>query len=407
MIVMLKAGHAVALLTICLLVIGVLMVNSTELRVGFETVQVTHQSVFLGPPARHAALAIGALGLASLLPIRRLAGLTGWMAPAPWLLFLGIVLLLSAWLPGVGRAMNNSHRWVELAGIQFQASETIKWVLPVFVAWLATRRTLDVRRFFTGALPILLLIAVICGTIAVEDLGTAVLVASVSTLVLVAAGARVAHLLMLVPFALGALVAAILAEPYRVQRVFTYLDPYQDPEGSGWHIIQSFKAISGGGLLGRGLGAGEQKFDLVSDTTDFIFSIICEELGLLGAALIASAFLLLLFCGLSIMNDRRLDSCPPDAKGSDLGSFLRLMAFAVLLTLGLQAVFNMLVTTGLIPTKGIALPLISRGGTGWILTAFFLGLLPAIERTAESLEVQEEATDPSSKSTPILETGAV
>lgn len=249
--VMLKAGHAVALLTICLLVIGVLMVNSTELRVGFETVQVTHQSVFFGPPAVHAALAVGALAFASLLPIRRLAGLTGWMAPAPWLLVLGTILLLSAWLPGVGRAMNNSHRWVELAGIQFQASETIKWALPVFVAWLATRRTLDVRRFFTGALPVLLLIAVICGTIAVEDLGTAVLVASVSTLVLVAAGARVGHLLMLVPLALGGLVAAILAEPYRVQRIFTYLDPYQDPEGSGWHIIQSFKAISGGGLLGR------------------------------------------------------------------------------------------------------------------------------------------------------------
>jgi len=402
---MLKAGHAVALLTICLLVIGVLMVNSTELRVGTETAQVTHQSVFLGPPAVHAALAIGAMAVACLLPIRRLAGLTGLMAPAPWLLVLGILLLLSAWLPGVGRAMNNSHRWVEFAGIQFQASETIKWALPVFVAWLATRRTVDVTRFMTGALPILGIIALICGTIAVEDLGTAVLVATVSTLVLVAAGARIAHLLMLLPVALGGLVAAIVVEPYRVQRVFTYLDPYQDPEGSGWHIIQSFKAISGGGLLGRGLGAGEQKFDLVSDTTDFIFSIICEELGLLGAALIACAFLILLFCGLSIMNDRRLDSCPPDGKGGDLGSFLRLMGFAVLLTLGLQAVFNMLVTTGLIPTKGIALPLISRGGTGWILTAFFLGLLPAIERVAESLGDHEEVSTPSPSSS--LEAGAI
>ena len=198
---------------------------------------------------------------------------------------------------------------------------------------------------------------------------------------------------------------AILAEPYRVQRVFTYLDPYQDPEGSGWHIIQSFKAISGGGLLGRGLGAGEQKFDLVSDTSDFIFSIICEELGLLGAALIASAFLVLLFCGLSIMNDRRLDACPPDEKGGDLGSFLRLIAFAVLLTLGLQAVFNMLVTTGLIPTKGIALPLISRGGTGWILTAFFLGLLPAIERAAETLDQKRASTR--STHPPPVEAGAL
>jgi cell division protein FtsW len=210
---------------------------------------------------------------------------------------------------------------------------------------------------------------------------------------------------MLVPLALGGLFAAIVAEPYRVQRIFTYLDPYQDPEGSGWHIIQSFKAISGGGLLGRGLGAGEQKFDLVSDTTDFIFSIICEELGLLGAALIASAFLILLFCGLSIMNDRRLDACPPDTKGGDVGSFLRLIGFAVLLTLGLQAAFNMLVTTGLVPTKGIALPLISRGGTGWILTAFFLGLLPAIERATENIEEGKVSPKPVVPAT--LEAGAV
>ena len=105
------------------------------------------------------------------------------------------------------------------------------------------------------------------------------------------------------------------------------------------------------------------------------------------------------------MNDRRLDSCPPDSSGGDLGSFLRLMGFAVLLTLGLQAVFNMLVTTGLIPTKGIALPLISRGGTGWILAAFFLGLLPAIERAAEALPSGDLRDSSASAPASALETG--
>ena len=379
---MIRAGQGVALLTIALLVVGVLMVNSTGLVVESTAPPIDHATVFLGAPAIHAMLAVAALAAGAYFPVRRLGeSRRGLASLAPMLFLLGLVILLFAWVPSVGRSMNASSRWVELFGVRFQASELIKWTLPVLLAWWATRPGVDLRRFWKVLLPMLLLVGLVGVTIAIEDLGTAFLVVCVALLVLVAAGARLVHLLLLAPLGLLGLAAGVLAEPYRVQRLITFLDPYADPERSGWHIIQSLRAISGGGLFGRGLGAGEQKFDLVSDTTDFIFSIICEELGLLGAGLVIVAFASLIWCGLSILT-RPSAARPGDGDGGeDPDRFLRLLGFGILFTVGGQALFNLLVATALIPTKGIALPLVSRGGTGWILTSLFLGLLISIDRT--------------------------
>ena len=374
---MLRLGHGVALLTIALLVIGVVMVNSTGLRVGASVPRMTNESVFFGVPAIHALLAMGALVLGAWIPLRRVEGLRGLAAPAPWALGIAILLLLLVWLPDTGRAINSSRRWIEMGGIRFQASEIAKWVLPFFLAWFCTRPGVRIDRFWRGLLPALAVICVVAILIAIEDLGTAVLIAMVAILVLLAAGARLLHLAALAPLGILTLVGGVLAEPYRIQRLVTFLDPFADPEGGGWHIIQSLRAISGGGLVGRGLGAGEQKFDLASDTTDFIFSIICEELGLLGAGLVVAAFVALLLCGLGIVTD---SDGGTDGRDERPEPFLRLFGLGILLTVGLQALINILVTTALLPTKGIALPLISRGGTGWILTAFCLGLLLAIER---------------------------
>lgn len=373
------------MLTIALLMVGVLMVNSTGLVLGADVAPVTHRSVFLGEPARHALLAVGALMLGALFPVMRLGvARSAWLTPALWLAIVGLVFLLLAWVPSVGRSLNASNRWIELAGIRFQASELLKWTFPLFLAWWVTRSSTHITRFWTGLAPLLALTAVVGATIAVEDLGTAFLVTSVAVVLLFAAGGRLLHFLLLAPLGLLGLIAGILAEPYRVQRLVTFLDPFADPEHSGWHIIQSLRAIAGGGILGRGLGAGEQKFDLVSDTTDFIFSIICEELGLVGAGLVVIAFAGLLWCGFSII--ARDPDGPSDAAASrslDGQAFLRLFGLGILLTLGFQALFNLMVTTALVPTKGIALPLISRGGTGWILTALFLGLLISIERALD------------------------
>ena len=374
----LRAGHGIALLTLALLVFGVVMVNSAGLLVGSAAQRITHELIFLGPPMQHAVLASCALALGALLPVRTIAAWEGARNPAPWMLVGSVILLVLVWAP-IGITMNSSSRWLDIGGIRFQASEFAKWSLPVFLGWFLTRERIDVGRFARGLLPAFLVIGLVTGLIAIEDLGTAFLLGAVSIVLLLGAGARLWHLACLAPLALGGLVLGIVMQPYRMTRLAIFRDPWVDPEGAGWHIIQSLRAISGGGFLGRGLGAGEQKFDLAEDTTDFIFSIICEELGFLGAALVIAAFVGLLLCGLSIINDAR--GTEPATRSLRAESAIRLMGLGIILTVGMQALFNILVTTSLVPTKGIALPLVSRGGTGWILTAFCLGLLIAIERT--------------------------
>jgi cell division protein FtsW len=153
-----------------------------------------------------------------------------------------------------------------------------------------------------------------------------------------------------------------------MNRVKAFFDPYQDPQGIGYHILQSMGAISGGGFAGRGLGNSIQKFGyLPEDTTDFIFAIICEEMGVVGAAVVISLYACLLWCGFSIV--RRVEH-----------PFQRLLGLGILLAVGLQAFINIAVVTGSAPTKGIALPLLSSGGTGWVLTAFCVGLVISMDR---------------------------
>jgi cell division protein FtsW len=174
---------------------------------------------------------------------------------------------------------------------------------------------------------------------------------------------------MAVPVMVAGVVAAIITSPYRVKRILAFLDPYDDPKGIGYHTIQSLLAIANGGGFGRGLGHGLQKFGyLPEDRTDFIFAVICEELGVAGAALVMGLFGTLVWTGFTIMQ-------------RETNAMLRLVTMGVIATVGTQAVINLLVVTGMAPTKGIALPLLSYGGTGWILTAFSLGLVIAIDRT--------------------------
>jgi cell division protein FtsW len=241
-------------------------------------------------------------------------------------------------------------------------------------------------RFWRGLAPGLIAAGVVAGAVAKDDLGTGVLIAAVACIVLLAAGARLLHFLMFIPPAAAALVALVVASPYRFVRIETFVNPYLQPQKAGYHMIQSMLAIAGGEGTGRGLGYGLQKFGyLPEDTTDFLFSIICEELGIAGAALVMGLYAILLWAGLAIVRQQRV-------------LVLKLIGTGVLATIGLQALINLAVVTGLGPTKGIALPLISFGGTGWILTAASLGLLAAMDPTAE--ESTSDAPSPGAQALP-------
>ncbi|MCA9284878.1 MAG: cell division protein FtsW [Phycisphaerales bacterium] len=376
---MLRASHGLALMVLALLVIGVVMVNSAGLSVDPDH-PVTIQRIVLGSNVALAALAMGMLLLGSCIPIDRLYTARGGLSPVPWLVVAMIVALLAVHVPGLGREVNGARRWIMLGPMSFQPSELVKWALPVVIAWYCCRRTGVLRSFRAGFVPPIALACLLCGLIAMEDLGTAALIFVVCLVMLVAAGCRLSHVALLTAPALLAFAGLVASSDYRTKRVLAYLNPFDDPQGIGYHIIQSMTAVAGGGLAGRGLGNSIQKFAyLPEDTTDFIFAIVCEELGLVGALMVISIYAALLLCGLSIVKQAR-------------SGFARLLGLGILMTIGLQAAINIAVVTGLAPTKGIALPLLSKGGTGWLLTAFAVGLLISMDRTTNRLEAPSDST---------------
>jgi cell division protein FtsW len=339
--------------------------------------------LLLGRPTIYLGLAMLAMAGAALLPVRRLAG--GIVASPRlglWILGLGCVTLLvvlaTAYLPGLSREVNGSRRWIALPlpGLRktsIQPSEFVKWGLIVVLALYCSCRAAVMSSFWRGLLPGLLATGLLAGAVAKEDLGTGVLIASAASLVLIAAGARLWHFLMFVPPAAVGFLVLVVSSPYRLERIKTFIDPYLDPQGSGYHMIQSMAAVHGGEGFGRGLGFGLQKFGyLPEDTTDFLFAVICEELGIAGATVVVALYAALLWASLNIV---RRQTSP----------VLKLIGLGILSTVGLQTLMNLMVVTGLGPTKGIALPLISSGGTGWILTAASLGLLVAMDRAARSV----------------------
>jgi cell division protein FtsW len=371
-----RAGQGLILIVIALLTFGVIMVNSAGLTVDAEQA-IELKRVLFGRLSLLALLAIGMLLIGSRVPVNWFYLARGARSPVPWLVVGSVVLLLAVHLPIIGREVNGARRWVNLGAFSFQPSEVAKWGILIVLAWHCARRSAAMGRLLTGFVPPMLLVAAVCVLIATEDLGTAALIGAVSVAMLIAGGARLWHAALLLPLFGVGFTAAVIQSPYRLDRVRAFIDPYQDPQGIGYHMLQSMAAVCGGGLAGRGLGNSVQKFGyLPEDTTDFIFAIICEEFGIAGAAVIITLYVALLVLGFSIV---RRAAHP----------FQRLLGLGVLLTIGLQALINIAVVTGVAPTKGIALPLLSSGGTGWLLTAFSVGLLVSMDRE----QTRAERTD--------------
>lgn len=402
--VMLRPGHIILLCALALLMLGVVMVNSALMSVapvdgdGNQLPGVTAESILTSRSTVYMALALAAMTICTLLPLRRLSHWVTTLgrhekghaasdcAPPPTtttpasapkagllVLVLGSVgmlaVLATVYLPVIGHSANASARWVRLGGLTFQPSEIVKWAMIALIAWYGTVQAAQMPKFWRGLAPALLAVGIVCAAIVKEDLGTGVLIAGACGFVLLAAGAKFWHLAVVAPVGIGLVAVAIFTSEYRTRRILAFLDPFADPQDTGYHIIQSMAAITGGGGSGRGLGHGFQKFGyLPEDHTDFLFAIVCEELGIAGAALVLGLYVLLIFAGLGVVR-RETDR------------LLKLLGLGIIVTISLQAVINLFVVTGMAPTKGIALPLMSSGGTGWILIAACLGLIAAMDRT--------------------------
>ncbi|MCC6950149.1 MAG: FtsW/RodA/SpoVE family cell cycle protein [Phycisphaerales bacterium] len=389
---MLRPGQTIAIIVLCLLTFGVVMVNSADMRVALvgsdqPVPELTAAGIVASRPTIYMVLAMAALTVGSLLPVRRLAcgvptlgGEHDGFRPLA-LATLAILLICGlVYVPGLAPEINGARRWLRLPmpglgdSLSVQPSEIAKWAMVVVVAWAATIRARFLGRFWLGLVPILVAVGIVSVVIVKEDLGTGALVGLVGCVMLLAAGARFWHFMVFVPFAGLGLAYAIMSSDYRMKRIMAFSDPYADPEGIGYHTIQSLAAIANGEGFGRGLGHGLQKFGYLPEArTDFIFAVICEELGIAGAALVCALFIGLTWAGCTVARRER-DMLP------------RLIVLGVTATVAIQAVINLMVVTGLAPTKGIALPLLSSGGTGWILTSFCLGLVISIDRTQHAAE---------------------
>ncbi len=286
-------------------------------------------------------------------------------------LLLSVLLLAATLVPGVGRMVNGSRRWLRLGMLSFQPSELAKFAVVIYMSYYIAKKGTLLRDAMHGLVPAYLVTALfLLLTIRQPDLGASMTLACIAFIMLFAGGANLAHLGATVLLAAPLVVFAITQSAYRARRIFAYLDPWADPQGAGHQIIQSFLALGSGGVFGRGLGEGRQKLLFLPERhSDFIFAVIGEELGLIGAITVVAIFLVILWRGMRIAL----------AVGDP---FTRMLALGITLLICIQGVVNMAVVTGLLPTKGIALPLVSYGGSSLVITLAALGVLLNISKEA-------------------------
>ena len=296
------------------------------------------------------------------------------------LLVVSISLLVLVLLPPFGQAINGTRRWFRIGPLSFQPVELAKFALVLYLASFLTRRAAALRSFWQGLFPILL----VAGTMALltfvqPDLGNSLALVVLTLVLAYLAGAPVKHMAWVAAAALPLVTLAVALKPYRWRRMLAFVNPWDDPQGSGFQIIQSFLALGSGGLTGRGLGGSKQKlFYLPEPYTDFIFAIVGEELGLIGAVCVIALFAVLIWRGL------RVGLRAPDPFGSYLALGLTVM-------LATQTLVNLGVVMGALPTKGLPLPFVSFGGSALLMTMFSAGVLLNISQHATGAAAWEES----------------
>ncbi|MFA5146093.1 MAG: putative lipid II flippase FtsW [Candidatus Omnitrophota bacterium] len=288
------------------------------------------------------------------------------------ILLVSVALLVLVLIPHIGRETAGARRWFKVGMINFQPSEFAKIAVILYIADFMSRKERLAKSFIYGYMPPVMVLGLTVGFILLEpDLGTAIAISVISMIMLYTSGVRVSHIAASFLASLPVLYLLLFSVPYRKKRIMAFLNPWADKRGTGFQIIQSFVALGSGGLLGVGLGQSRQKlFYLPASHTDFIFSIIGEELGFLGAASIVILFMLFVWQGMKIVFRSEY-------------TFERLLSLGVVSLIALEAIINIGVSAGALPTKGLPLPFISYGGSGLIFHFIAVGLLLNVARTCE------------------------
>lgn len=283
--------------------------------------------------------------------------------------FAGALLLVAVLFEGVGKEVFGARRWISVGGFTFQPSEFAKFIFFLYMAESLSRKSGEMGSFSRGVAPYLIAVGVYAGLILVEpDFGAAFIIIAVAGMMLFTGGAKLFHLSALAGAGVLFTVLAVALEPYRRTRLLTFLDPWANDIGSGYQAVQSMVAFSLGGLFGQGLGESNQKlFFLPQAHTDFILSIIGEELGFAGVAMVVAVFAVILLRGV------RIAATAPDSFGFHLA-----MSYTLLIVF--QAILNMAVALSLLPTKGLTLPFLSYGGTSLVVCLGAMGVILSVSR---------------------------
>jgi len=344
-----------------ILLIGLMMVYSASGVMAFR--EFGDRFYFL---KRQSIFAI--LGFASLFFTMNL-NYTVWKKWAPMLLIICFGLLIMVLIPGIGVVRGGARSWLGIGSFGIQPSEFMKLGMILFLAkWLSAEQQ-KITLFVKGLMPPLGLVFLAFGIIMLQpDLGTGAVMVCASLILIYTAGARMKHLGGLAMVGVLGFVGLIAAAPYRLKRITSFLDPWSDPLDGGYQIIQSLFAIGPGGLVGLGLGMSRQKFSYLPEPqTDFIFSILAEELGFIGGCTLILLFLVVIWRGV------RIAISAPD-------TFASLLAIGITSIIGVQVLINIGVVIGMMPVTGITLPLVSYGGSSLTLLLTALGILLNISR---------------------------
>lgn len=282
------------------------------------------------------------------------------------------ILLVLVLIPGIGTVRNGSRSWFGIGSLGVQPSEFAKLGLIIFASKYLSKNIKQLKIIKKGVFPILVITIIIFGLVMLQpDFGTGVIIVMSIVGLLFVSGVKMSFFTKISILGLGGVVGLIASAPYRVRRILSFLNPWQDPLGSGFQTIQSLFSIGPGGLLGLGLGNSIQKhFYLPEPQTDFIFAIITEELGFVGALFVSSLFFIIIIRGFKIALN--IDDL--------FGKFL---AFGITFQIAFQALLNLMVVVGIVPVTGVTLPFLSYGGSSLLITMISVGILLNISRHQE------------------------
>ncbi len=280
------------------------------------------------------------------------------------ILFTAMALLVAVLFPALNIKAGGASRWLNFGGFTFQPAEFAKLALIIFLGYSLSKKKELIKEFSVGFFPHVFIFTIFASLIIVQpDFGTIIVLGLITWGMMFIAGVKISHLISPAPLIIPLVYFLIVKVEYRLERILSFLDPWGDPYNTGYQITHSLKAFGSGGIFGKGLGLGMQKMHYLPEPhTDFIFSIIGEELGLIGVIVVLSLYLILLLKGIKIAKE----------SNSEFGA---VMAAGLTIYIGIQVIINTGVALGVLPTKGLTLPFISYGGTSLVVNMAAMGIL--------------------------------